>query len=313
MGESFSVNRRSGALKVADISLRAFSPCGFRRAFRFSLATAALAVLLGGCSDPEGEVSETDYGEAANFACAAGEKPGAAGATDGEETEEGILYNLRTPANYNPRIAHPLIVVHAPAGSGASGAEGYTRLTRIATAAGFVVAYVESRSMQIPSLVELNALPGHVAAKWCIEPVRVYLTGHSNGGTISTALAVLEQTRGTAAAIAPSAAGFTGKDLEEFSCPDPLPVMVMHNKDDSLFPDYGSQTAKWWASCNRCEAEPQAVDQDCVAYPNCADGVATLYCEGSGGHSRWPRRNAAILDFFGAAVAPEGKGPTSPK
>jgi polyhydroxybutyrate depolymerase len=259
---------------------------------------ATLVLLLGGCSDPENEIAKADYGAAVNFACAAGEKGGVAGVTNNERLETGIRYNVRAPANYDPRIAHPLIVVYAPAGSGASGAEGYTRLTRIATAAGFIVAYVESRPMRIPSIIELGAVSGGVAGKWCIEPERVYFTGHSNGGTISTALALLDETRGTAAAIAPSAAGFTEKDLKDFSCPDPLPVMLMHSKEDDLFPGFGAQAAKWWAWCNRCEAEPQTLADGCLVYPNCAKGVTTLYCEGSDGHARWPDRNATIIDFF---------------
>jgi polyhydroxybutyrate depolymerase len=257
-----------------------------------------LALLLAGCSDPESEIAKTDYGAAAEFACAAGDKPGAAGVVDGERTEQGADYNLRTPANYNPRIAHPLIVVYAPLRSSAAGNEWFTRLTRVATAAGFIVAYAQSRSLRIPSIVDLGTIPGRIAAKWCIDTERIYLTGQWQGGSVVTALAALEQTRGLAAAIAPSGAGFTGEDMEALSCPDPLPVMVMHSKDDELYPGFGPPAAKWWASCNRCEAEPRALAKGCVAYPNCAKGVATLYCEGGGEHVRWFERNTRVIDFF---------------
>jgi polyhydroxybutyrate depolymerase len=287
------------------------------RGVRWSITMAALAALLAGCSDPESEIAEADYGAAAKIACAAGEKGGAAGATNNERLETGVRYNVRAPANYNPRIAHPLIVVYAPGSRGAWDSESYTQLTKVATAAGFVIAYAGSRPMQVPAIIELGAVSGAVAAKWCIDTARVYFTGHSNGGTISTALALLEETRGTAAAIAPSAAGFTEKDLEDFSCPVPLPVMVMHSKNDHLFPGYGAQAAKWWASCNRCEAEPQALANGCLVYPNCAKGVATLYCEGDGLHISWPDRNATIIDFFRKAgarrVSEGGSSPHSPE
>ena len=43
--------------------------------------------------------------------------------------------------------------------------------------------------------------------RWCIDPDRVFFAGHSDGGTVSTLLAVLPETRGTARGIAVSAAG----------------------------------------------------------------------------------------------------------
>jgi hypothetical protein len=38
-----------------------------------------------------------------------------------------------------------------------------------------------------------------------------------------------------------------------------------------------------------------------LTYGNCADGVATRYCEGEAGHAAWPGLNAAIIEFFRAA------------
>jgi polyhydroxybutyrate depolymerase len=58
------------------------------------------------------------------------------------------------------------------------------------------------------------------------------------------AIAFLAKMRGTADAIAPSAAGVNGKDLAEYSCPEPLPVMVMHSRNDTVFPGYGAEAAR---------------------------------------------------------------------
>ena len=55
------------------------------------------------------------------------------------------------------------------------------------------------------------------------------------------AIAFLAKTPGTADAIAPSAAGVSGKDLAEYSCPEPLPVMVMDSRNDTVFPGYGAR------------------------------------------------------------------------
>ena len=66
-----------------------------------------------------------------------------------------------------------------------------------------------------------------VATKWCIDEARVYLIGQSDGGMAADTIAFLAKTRGTADAIASSAAGVSGQDLAEYSCPEPLPVMVI--------------------------------------------------------------------------------------
>jgi polyhydroxybutyrate depolymerase len=75
--------------------------------------------------------------------------------------------------------------------------------------------------------------------------------------------------------------------------------MIMHSKNDSLFPGWGNQTAAWWASCNRCDVtKAKPVEGGCRAYQGCAFGGATLYCEGTGSHREWPKLNRVMLDFF---------------
>jgi polyhydroxybutyrate depolymerase len=164
---------------------------------------------------------------------------------------------------------------------------------------GFVVVYPDHKQLNIPAIEQLGTIPSEVAKEWCIDEQRVFVTGHSDGGTASMALAVIEKTKKIPAAIAPSAAGWTGKDLEEFQCRDPLPVMIMHSKNDKLFPGWGAETASWWAGCNHCDVtKTKTVEGGCLAYQGCASGGATLYCEGTGSHRDWPNLNRIMLDFF---------------
>jgi len=129
--------------------------------------------------------------------------------------------------------------------------------------------------------------------------LRVFLTGHSDGGTVATALALSATADRRIAGIAPSAAGFTAADLAAHRCPAPLAVLVMHGAGDLHFPGFGRQAAEWWARCNRCDVEaPQRTADGCVEYGACAAGGRTLYCEGDGGHLRWPARNATLIDVF---------------
>ncbi len=231
--------------------------------------------------------------------CEAGMRTGLAGATDGKTTAEGIRYMVRTPSNYDDTFAHPLLMVYAPAGQSRWGSERFTGLTTVATGAGFVVVYVDHRPLSPSTVEQLGTIPGLVAKEWCIDEKRVFATGHSDGGTTSLALAVLEKTKKIPIAVAPSAAGWTGKDLESFQCREPIAVMIMHGKHDSVFPGWGAETAAWWAGCNHCDAmKTKAAEGGCRAYQGCDSGGATLYCEGTGGHRDWPNLNKVMLEFF---------------
>jgi polyhydroxybutyrate depolymerase len=234
--------------------------------------------------------------------CEPGAKSGSAGASTDEKTSAGLRYMVKTPVNYNASIAHPLLMVYAPGGKNRYESEEYMYLTQEATAAGFIVAYADHRKMTTETIEELAEIPGLIEKKWCIDKKRIFLTGHSDGGTTAMGIAFLSGTKHIPAAIAPSAVGIRGEDLKEYHCPNPLPVMVMHSRHDSLFPGYGKETIEWWAACNGCETASSVKDADgCVTYKGCKNNVTTRYCEGTGAHPEWPGKNKAIIDFFRAA------------
>jgi polyhydroxybutyrate depolymerase len=136
------------------------------------------------------------------------------------------------------------------------------------------------------------------------------MTGHSDGGTVSTGLALLESTRADVSGIAVSAAGFTKQDLESMQCRSPIPVMIMHGAKDTLFPGWGRDTAKWWAQCNGCAAPVAGPDQSgCVTYSNCPNAAPVLYCEGPQSHREWPGLETRIVEFLLGQQA--GAGPTA--
>jgi polyhydroxybutyrate depolymerase len=233
--------------------------------------------------------------------CEPGTKPGNAGASNDEMTSAGIRYMVKTPVNYNSSIAHPLLMVYAPGGRNRYESEEYMYLTQEATAAGFIVAYADHRKMSTEAIVELAEIPGLIEKKWCIDNKRIFLTGHSDGGTTAMGIAFLTGTKHIPAAIAPSAVGIRGEDLKEYHCPNPLPVMVMHSSHDTLFPGYGKEAIEWWAACNGCDSASPVKEADgCITYGGCKNNVTTRYCEGTGTHPEWPGKNKAIIDFFRA-------------
>lgn len=244
------------------------------------------------------QASAFSYPAALNSACASGDKSGSAGVFK-EKTAKGIAFTVKTPSNYQSFYAHPLLTVFAPSGVPGSLVEKFTGLTKSATKAGFIIVYADSRSMSIESMLELGTIPKQVASKWCVNSAKVFLTGHSDGGTISSALTFLPESPLRAAAIAPSAAGVRGKDLEAYACPAPVSVMVMHGKKDDLFPGFGQEAAQWWAGCNQCGTKlPAETSSACVIYTDCLENVEVRYCEGEGSHMDWPRINEALISFF---------------
>ena len=212
-------------------------------------------------------------------------------------TSSGLEVRVRAPANYQPQRRHPLLVVYAGAGMTPSATERLTGLTPLATLAGFVVAYPQHIRPSRGALRKLASIPQEVAARHCIDESRIALTGHSDGGTTATALAVMPDTPFRVASLIPSAAGFTGRDLEAFACPAPTPVMVFHGAEDRLFPGFGREASRWWARCNACTETDLAPSADgCQSYRDCA--APTYYCEGPQGHVRWPQNAARQLTGF---------------
>jgi polyhydroxybutyrate depolymerase len=270
----------------------------------------SILLMVASCS---GSSEPSEGTTAANFVYAPAarrddcdDKPGAAGASNGLSSRDGFEYNVRAPANLNATYPHPMLVVYAPAGYSAQQNEALTHLTTEATRRGFVVVYVGSRPLSLQTLIGLARIPKEVASSWCVDPSRIYATGHSDGGTVSTALALLNETKGTLSAIAPSAAGFSGKDLEGFQCPGALPVMIMHGKRDTHFPGWGKEAAQWWARCNACDLAKPLVPQDdgCVSFQECAPGGRTVYCEGAWTHEDWPPLIDPIIQFLQSAGSP---------
>jgi len=260
------------------------------------LLMAVLVVVTPACTEEVIAPAATHYRDDEPRVCAA--LPGVAGRHDNEHTTGGIRYRVRTPANYDAAVAHPLLLVYPGAGQSGAASERHTGLTPAATAAGFIVAYADHRRLSLPVLDDLATIPAAIAARWCVDPGRVYVTGHSDGGTAAAAMAFRADDGFTPAGIAPSAAGINADDLATYACPQPLPVIILHSADDKLFPGFGRSAAQWWAACNGCATTTHATRERCIEFDHCPERARVRYCEGDGSHRRWPARNATLLQFL---------------
>lgn len=262
---------------------------------------------------PPPELGVADYPAEQEVSCAAGSRKGASGITNGLTTPKGLRFYVRTPQNYRADHAHPLLMVYASGSIGGLSSEASLGLTKAATSAGFIVAYADAMApgmrspIEMGNLMELGIVPSRVGEEWCVDTGRVFFTGHSNGGTVSTALAILPDSPARPAGIAPSAAGMTGEDVKAIGCRKPLPVLVQHSSGDHLFPGFGAQTSRWWATCNQCSGATEKDSNGCLVYQGCK--AATVYCEGNESHATWPNRNGGILEFFSSIKSSPPTGP----
>lgn len=211
-------------------------------------------------------------------------------------------YTVRTPSNYDPRRAHPLLMVFSPAGSNRALTERFTGLTHDATAQGLIVAYVDSLRLSRDAVARFARVVSAIERQWCIDPRRISFTGHSDGGSVSELIALLDTGIDVApAAVVASAGGLIDTDFAEFECRRPIDVTLYHGRDDHHFPGYGASAARGWAQCLGCDASPDTDTEGCAVYRNCRG--ALKYCEQPGGHWRWPDINSAIVAKAAAAVA----------
>ncbi len=263
----------------------------------------ALCTALSACQ-PEGAESpgeDPTPEPPAPWICQAGDRDGPVGESE-NETSGSIDFNLRTPQDYDPELGSPLVVVYAAAGANEASSEAFHDLTEDALGEGYIIAYADHISPSSQSAVDFLADVLHeIVDEWCVDEDRVYFTGHSDGGTVASLLVIWDRVEPRPAAIAPGGAGLNEGFLSGLDCSDTLPVMVTHGANDSLFPGFGAQAARWWAQCNGCadEAEP-GPDGDCEVYSGCEGGAEVRYCENELTHPQWPNfMNDEILDFFG--------------
>jgi polyhydroxybutyrate depolymerase len=107
----------------------------------------------------------------------------------------------------------------------------------------------------------LQALVEKVKFEYRVDPRRVYIIGHSNGGFMANRLAC--DTQGVFAGIA-SFAGGTYKDLSKCINQDALPYLhiqaendpVVAWKDDKRFLT-GAETVDYWVKRNGCASRPE--------------------------------------------------------
>jgi polyhydroxybutyrate depolymerase len=202
-------------------------------------------------------------------------------------------YRLFVPPGYDGRLRLPLVLdLHGSGGSSADQARN-SGFETVAARERFIVATLDADGARWNVPVQDNRADdvsyvldviGHVAARACIDDSRVYATGFSGGGRMTSLLGC--QLGSRIAAIAPvSGLRFPGPCNGR-----PIPVLTFHGLADSQNPYDGhapGRGAEWlesvpdalagWARHNSCTGDAVLDDPpgplSTMRYGRCGDGT----------------------------------------
>ena len=297
---------------------------GMRRVVTLLLVGAAVLSACSGDSDTSaGTTPDTtvavDTTPAADTT-AAPDTPAAPDTTEG--TSDSVAppdparpFEVFTPSSYDPATPMPLVILLH--GFGASGAlqEAFFQLQPLAEERGFLYVHPDGTVNQIGSqfwnatdaccgfqsevddVAYLTAIIDQVSAEKNVDPQRIYVMGHSNGGFMSYRMAC--ELAGRVAAIA-SLAGATFADEDDCAPSEPVSVLQLHGTaDETIAYEGGStpiingtypgaaQSTATWAGYNGCATEPtptgepidllpliDGAETSVQAYGDCPEGVA---------------------------------------
>lgn len=241
-------------------------------------------------------------------------------------------YRLVVPDDNAPSRAAPLLILLH--GYGASGQlqELYFRVTREANVRGILYAIPDGTldvtarrywsatdaccnfaNNPVDDVAYLDAIIDDVSARYAVDPRRIFLMGHSNGGFMAHRMACARSSR--IAAIV-SLAGATFNDAARCTPTEPVAVLQVHgNLDTTVLYNGGNNiggtypsaptSVSRWATHGRCATTPTAgaaLDVEAAIpgaetrvdrYDGCMGGAAELWTIQGGAHlpalaAQWP-------------------------
>jgi len=285
-------------------------PRGTGAASRRPAATACIGLVVlavaGACG--HGTPDPPPAAGSASAGCHAGNLP----AADGERRElDGRAYLLDAPAGPADSPL-PLVLAFHGFRSSPDDLRGGTGLSQLARTERFVAVYPEGhdgvallgttgrgwdlRPEQTRDRDFVRALLDRLEGERCIDRRRIFATGMSNGGFLSSLLGC--QLADRLAAVAPVAGAL---DLGGCRAARPVPILLLYGSRDSIVsPDMVEGAVAWWAEHNACHASSSS--DGCTHWNGCAADVVA--CEGPQGHM-WPfDATDRIWKFFASQVRP---------
>ena len=236
-------------------------------------------------------------------------------------------YRLHVPAHLAERPAL-VVVLHGGGGTSAQ-AERHCRFSPLSDQEGFLVMYPEgvdrswndgrladistAHSQNLDDVGFLRAAVEETVRNYRVDPGKIYATGISNGGFMSSRLGA--EAADLFSAIAPVVGGIPKDWGEDWAPSQPLSVMIVQGTKDPLVPYQGGyvtvfkkrrgellateEAVKKWCQVNGCaaEGEEEAIpdtdpDDGCKAtrirYSGGRQGSEVVLLRVDGGGHTWP-------------------------
>ncbi len=236
--------------------------------------------------------------------------------------ERQRAYRLFVPPGYDGRTAIPMVLDLHGSGGTAAGQARNSGFEEVAAREGFAVASLQAEDSRwnVPvaddradDAAYVSDVIDHVAARLCTDRARVYATGFSGGGRMSSLLACVLNTR--LAAIAP----VSGLRWPAPCAGRPIPVLTFHGLADPQNPYSGmaaGRGAEWlesvpdalagWARHNGCGSnvipDDPAGPLSTMRYADCREGAEVRMIRIDGLGHTWTRKEidttAVMWQFF---------------
>jgi polyhydroxybutyrate depolymerase len=227
-------------------------------------------------------------------------------------------YRLHVPRGYRPDRPIPLLVLLH--GHGASGAqiERSTKMSAKADQEGFIAVYPDGsgqpHSWQPRDISFIAQLIQQLRQEYNIDSKRIYIAGHSNGGSMAYRLGVELDT--LVAGIGVSA-GLLAEQLATLQSRSPVTLVAVHGKSDTTVPYDGRGNSlsaplsvSAWAKRDGCNLRPTdvALTPNKVvrrSYDGCEDGSAVILVTLTDLTHRWPGDAKGSDEDFGFSATDE--------
>jgi polyhydroxybutyrate depolymerase len=238
-------------------------------------------------------------------------------------------YRLFVPPGYDGRAALPLVLDLHGSGGSAAGQARNSGLETIAAREGFTVATLEAeggrwnvpvQGSRADDVAYVGDVIDHVAGQVCTDLARVYATGFSGGGRMSSLLGCTLNAR--IAAIAP----VSGLRWPAPCAGRPIPVITFHGLADAQNPYAGKAAGRgveWlesvpdalagWARYNGCDSdvilEDPAGPLSTMRYEGCDKGAEVRMIRIDGLGHTWAKHEvdatSVMWQFFKSRRLPE--------
>jgi len=236
--------------------------------------------------------------------------------------ERPRTYRLFVPPGYDGHLRLPLVLdLHGSGGTSATQARN-SGFEILSASERFIVATLDAEGgrWNVPvqadradDVAYVRDVIAHVAARLCTDETRVYATGFSGGGRMTSLLGC--QLGSRLAAIAP----VSGLRLPGACNGSPVPVLTFHGLADTQNPYDGhaaGRGAEWlesvpealdgWARLNRCKGDVVLDDPagplSTMRYTACADGTEVRMIRIDGLGHAWTKKEVdttgVMWEFF---------------